>query len=332
MAEAATTTDTAAAATSTGATTTTDTSVATTSTAAAVTDKAATATTIIVDTAKLDAAKTEPAKPYWPEDWQKRIAGDDEKELKQVARYQSPADIWKKARSLEQRLSSGELKPTLQKDATQEEIAAWRKESGIPDKPESYDLTGVTIPEADKTFISDFLTRAHQSNMTPDQAKAAVSAYYDNQAKAIQARKEADETQRTAALDALNSEWGGTFRRNVNMVDGLLAKFPESVRDALKSARMPDGTAVFNSADVLKGFAALALELNPAGIVVPASGGDLGKTALEEYKQIQKDMRENRTAYNKDAGKQARFTSLIEYLTKSELIDGQGNEIVKKAA
>lgn len=58
------------------------------------TDK--TSTTVTTDKTS-DATVT---KGYWPEDWQKKLAGEDEKELKQVSRYQSPEDVWKKARAL----------------------------------------------------------------------------------------------------------------------------------------------------------------------------------------------------------------------------------------
>src|SRR5580765_7475618 len=84
-------------------------------------------------------------KGYWPADWRKNIAGDDEKELAQASRYASPADIWKKARALEQRLSSGELRPVLTKDAKPEEITAYRKAHGIPEAPDKYDL-GKDVP------------------------------------------------------------------------------------------------------------------------------------------------------------------------------------------
>src|SRR5260221_8933915 len=73
-----------------------------------------------------------PAEPagYWPADWRKNIAGEDEKEIAQIGRYASPADIWKKARALEQRMSSGELRPVLMKDAKPEELTAYRKAHG----------------------------------------------------------------------------------------------------------------------------------------------------------------------------------------------------------
>lgn len=337
MADAATATKdtgTAAAAATTTATTATDKGASSATTAAAAStalDKTA-ATTTTTDGA---AATNDAAKGVWPEDWQARMAGEDKDELKQVSRYQSPTDIWKKARSLEKRLSSGEFKAVLPKDPKPEEIAAWRKDNGIPDKPESYDLKDLKIPAADKEIVGAFLKSAHDANMTPDQAKVAVGNYYAIQEQQSKARAQKDDEQRHAALDSLNADWGGSFRRNVNLIEGtVLAAFPEDVRTLIKSARLPDGTALFNNVAALKGLAALALQINPAGIVAPAGGGDLAKPALQEYKELQTLMREKRSVYNKDPSKQARMIELIEYLSKNELIDGNGNivEAKKKAA
>src|SRR6266404_2104416 len=152
-------------------------------------------------------------KGYWPDNWQARLAGDDEKALKQLGRYASPEDIWKKARSLEQRLSSGEFKAVLPKDPKPEELSAWRKDNGIPDAPEKYDLKGLAIPDSDKDIVTSFLKAAHGANFTPEQTKLAVGNYYEMQKQQTEARAAKDDEQRHAALDALNSEWGGSFRR-----------------------------------------------------------------------------------------------------------------------
>ena len=121
----------------------------------------------------------------------------------------------------------------------------------------------------------------------------------------------------------------------MNLIEGtILSKFQEDVRTMLKSARLPDGTAVFNSVPALKALASLALEINPAGIVAPGGTGDLAKPALEEYQELQKFMREKRNLYNKDQARQDRMGQLIEYLRKQELIDDNGNIVQqrKKAA
>ncbi len=302
----------------------------TATTADTTTGKADKSSTTVTADKTTDATVT---KGYWPEDWQKRLAGDDEKELKQVTRYQSPEDVWKKARALERRLSSGELKTALPKDAKPEEVAAWRKDNGIPEAPEKYDLkfdSGLVIGKEDKPIIDDFLKSAHGRHYTPEQAKGAIEWFMKDRERQTQERQERDEKERVQTLDALNQEYGGQYRRNINLVEGVLSKFPEKVRSSLMSARMPDGSAVFNNPDIVRGFVALALEVNPAGIVVPNGGGDLGKSMTDRYGEIQKYRAENRQAYNKDAKVQKEERDLIDAMIKHDLMDKNGN--LKKAA
>lgn len=254
------------------------------------------------------------SKGFWPDDWQTRVAKGDEKLSKMAGRFASPEALFDAYVAANNRIRSGELKAALPENAKPEEVAQWRKDNGIPEKPEDYDLkfeSGLVLGEEDKQYVDKFLEIAHEQNMTPSQVKAAIEWNEANKEAQISARHEMDETQRVEALDALNAEWGGNFRRNVNMVEGLLTMLPESVRDDLAAARMPDGTAIFNNPDVLRGFAAIAHELNPAGAVVPAAGGDPMKGVNEEIDQIEKTMRENRTAYNKDEKMQERYRDLL---------------------
>ena len=260
-------------------------------------------------------AQADIGKQLWPDDWRKNIAGDDEKELKQLNRYASPADLWKKARSLEARLSSGELKPTLPKDAKPEEITQWRKDNGIPESADKYELkleNNLVIGDKDKPFVDEFMKTAHELNMTPAQVNKVVQWNFENQARQAEVRSAQDETDRQAALDTLNKEWGGNFRQNLNMVGSLLTHFPASVQETIKSARLPDGTALFNNPDIVRGFTAMALEINPAGTIVPAGGGDVAKSVDDEISSIEKTMRENRKEYTKNEPMQARYRELID--------------------
>lgn len=270
-------------------------------------------------------------KGYWPDDWVTRVAKGDEKRVKDFAKFQSPEALADAYTSLRRRMDSGEVRTALPKDPKPEELAAWRKDNGIPEAPEKYDLKGLDVPKEDRAIVDTFLKSAHGANFTPEQARVAVEGYYAEVTRQEEARSAKDEEQRSAALDTLNGEWGGSFRRNVNLVEGLLAKFPESVREALKHARLPDGTAVFNSPDAVRGFAALALELNPAGIIAPAGSGDLGKSMLDEYQSIQKTKSTNRKSYNKDSAMQERERDLIDAMMKHGLMDNAGN-ITRKAA
>lgn len=271
------------------------------------------------DAAKAEAADDKSgageAKPIWPEDWRKQIAGEDEKELKQLSRYATPAEVWKKARALEARMSSGELKASLPVKHTDEELAQWRKDNGIPESADKYDLkfdSGLVIGDDDKADVDSFLKIAHDNNLTPNQVKAAIEWNYQQREAAIAERAAQDETDRTSVLDTLNAEWGNEFRQNINMAKGVLDQFPANVRDAMMSARLPDGTAIFNSPDVLRGFVALAREVNPAAALVPTGQGDPLKNVEGRLTEIEKVMREDRKTYNKDQKMQEEYRQLLE--------------------
>ena len=317
---------TAAAAPATGATTTTDKGAASTAAAAAT-------TTVDKGTAQVTdkgAQATNDVKGFWPEKWQERVSKGDEKRAKAIKKFESPEAIVDSYLALERRLSSGEYVPVLPKDPKPEEVAAWRKANGIPDAPDKYDVSDLKAPEEDKAIVENLLKVAHSANLNTAQTKAVLGAFYAEQDRQVQEIAERDESDRQATLDSLSEAWGQQRQRNINLVRGVLTQFPESIRELVGQARLPNGKLMFNDPDVARGFAAIALALNPAGIVAPGGSGDIGKSALSEYQDLQKFMREKRSAYNTDKAKQDRMGQLIEYLQANELIDGQGNPVTSK--
>lgn len=262
----------------------------------------------------LGGAGGEPAQGYWPDDWASKMTNGDEKLSKIAGRYASPEAMFNALVAAQNRIRSGELKPALPDNPSDEEMAQWREDNGIPKSANDYDLTfdsGLVLNDEDKETYQGFLDAAHNANFTNEQVKAAIEWDNIRQEEEINARHELDADQRTAALDELNVEWGGNFRRNVNMVQGLLNMLPEDVRDEFRAARLPDGTALFNNANILRGFAAIAGELNPAGVVVPAEGGDPMKGVNDEIAEIESFMNKDRKAYNKDEKMQARYRELL---------------------
>jgi len=260
------------------------------------------------------AGNSEPSKSTWPDDWQSRLAKGDSKLAARFQRYASPEAMAEALIAAQNRISSGELKSALPKDPKPEELAAWRKENGIPETPDKYDLKfddGLVIGDDDKPIIEGFLKAAHERNMTPEQAKGAIGWYYEEQKRLSDERSSRDEQQRQTALDALNAEWGGNFRRNINMVDGLLTRFPEDVRDLFKGGRLADGTAILNHPQVVRALASIALEVNPAGTLVPNGTSDPMKSVEGRIGEIEAQMRKDRVAYNKDEKLQAEYRELL---------------------
>ena len=64
--------------------------------------------------------------------------------------------------------------------------------------------------------------------------------------------------------------------------------------------------------DVKRFLLSLALINNPAGVVVPASSGDMAKGVNDRIGEIEKLMRENRKEYNKNEEVQAEYRRLLE--------------------
>lgn len=250
-------------------------------------------------------------KSDWAPDWRLKMAGD-EKEAKKLERFASPKEVLNSWKALQQRLSTGELVSKLPKDAKPEDIAKWRTENGIPEKPDAYELPeGIVVGDLDKPGVDMFLANMHAENASPAQVKAGLKTYYQIKEDAIARMAEADIAHRDEVQDALRAEWGAEYRGNINSINAFLEMAPEGIKDKLLSARMSDGRAVANDPAFMAWLSQVAREVNPVGTVVPAGGDQMG--AIEtELSKIREVMRKDRAAYNKDEKMQARFRELLD--------------------
>jgi hypothetical protein len=255
-----------------------------------------------------------PAPATFPDDWREQLAGDNDKLLSRLKRFSSPKTFAESYLALQQKLSSGEYLKALPEDASEEEVAAWRKENGIPTTPEEYAISlgeGLVVGEDDKPLVGRFLERMHKANAKPEHVNAALATYYQivqEQADELTAR---NEQAREETQDSLRAEWGNDYRRNVNMVSALLDTYGEEAKNAIMTARAADGTALMNNPSVLRALAQNAMEVNPAATVVPGSGAGAMNSINEEIKSLENRMREDWTGYFKDPAAQARYGELI---------------------
>lgn len=259
-------------------------------------------------------AVPDPATP----DWRAQFAGDDKDLAKQLGRYADPAAFAKAHKALQTKLSSGEFKKALPEGATAEETTTWRKEAGLPDKPEGYveALTlpkGLVIGEADKPIVTELAAAALEGNVDTKAFNGLVSKYYEIQDKQAQAREDADVTFKTASEEALRADWqGADYRRNLTAVNNLIAGWPEGLASAVLAGRDPDGRKLGDNPAFIKQLAALALELNPAATLVPAGTTDAGKTVEGELEAIREKRRADPAAYEADKKTQARELELLD--------------------
>ena len=246
----------------------------------------------------------------WPEDWRQRIAGKDEAAQARLNRFASPENVFKSYMALDQRLRSGELKAALPKDADEATLVEWRKGNGIPEKPEGYLEKlpdGLIVSEGDKALVNDFLAAAHGLNAPPEMVGKFIDWYYqtDDRLKAEQATKDAEF--RRSADDELRADWGNEYRGNLTAVANFLGEY----KDLFLGGRLADGTPIGNHPGVLKMFAAKEREINPAATIVLGGAGTTQASVDSRMAEIEKVMRENRPAYNRDEKMQAEYRDLI---------------------
>jgi len=272
------------------------------------------------------AAPVEPAdKPGdWNDKWRQLMAAGDEKALKQLERYGSPVDVWKKARALEARLSSGELKPTLGKNPTPEQLKEWRSAHGVPEEASKYDLGDLAKTVAEGV-LAEILKDAHATNQTPDQVKATLSGFQRASRAMAEARAEDDVKYQQESEDELRGEWGNDFRRHVALIQQLLdSSGSADLKEALLDGRLKDGRPIGSHPGMLKMLLGLALQANPAGTLTPGGGADPVKGMREELEALQKVPTAKKTAEQSD-----RQRMLIDAAVKMKVMDANGSWITK---
>lgn len=262
-------------------------------------------------------------KPF-PDDWREQMAGDDAKLLSKLKRYASPANYAKGFANLEARLSSGEFKRELAADATDEQRAAWRKENGVPEKWEGYEVklaSGVVPSEEDKPIVDSFRQFAHAKGLKPEAFNEYVGWYYDMQEQVVAQGQDDDRQHKQAAEDALRLEWGPDYRANINVLKTFLKEFdePDNPRgQMLADAKMPDGRRLMNDPYWVNFFVDLARDRMDQRGLLPSGGAGNGVSLDGRLEEISKVRRENPDKYDADKKLQAEELELMDRKLKRD--------------
>lgn len=227
------------------------------------------------------------ANPWSADTWIGTFAGTDEKKKAWAARRGGIEAALNSAYSADAKIEELTAKAKagpLAADATPEQIATYRKDNGIPEKAEGYFENlpgGIKLDDADKAMLGDYAKTFHELNLTPAQASRLLATRQEQLDKMVTTQVAQDETVKTAVEDQLRAEWGNDYRPNLNAIHNLLSGFPEDAREALMSARGPDGKAIFNNKSLLQAFAQIARTSSPFGTIVGNDGGSLDAKGVD---------------------------------------------------
>lgn len=268
-----------------------------------------------------EVVKDTPA-PTFPEQWRQLIT-KDEKELARLQRFTSPDKLWESYRNLETKVSSGKFKPELSEKPTPEELSAYRKATGVPEKAEDYYKTlpeGLIIGEEDKPALNLFAERLHEKNTPPEIFNTVMQTAFElielNQQEAVAAQMEVKEQ----ARQTLYEKWGpAEYKLNINAISNKLAGMPEALRARMEGATLADGTMMFNDAEYMQWLAQDIRETNPSLGVVPAGTGDAMQSIEQELAANRQMMRNPSEWFAKsNQERRSRHTQLLETLGKMQ--------------
>jgi hypothetical protein len=245
------------------------------------------------------------------------VRQERDKMLKLAGRYTSMGAALKALRDAQVKLTSGELKAALPKNATPEQVAEWRKSNGIPEAPDKYELPAdVELNDVEKGMASKVIAAMHEQNATPAQVQAALKAWKAEQVALQQQLQDMDASDATAARDALRDSWGGEYQANIDGMANWLKTGGAEVADALANARGPDGKKLLSNPVVAQFLAQQAKEMGYVGGVTLPSGADMAQGIDAEIKAIEAkqylpDGRRNKE-YWADEKVQERYRQLLD--------------------
>ena len=254
-------------------------------------------------------------------DWRAVLAGEDAEAMTSLSRFKSSKDFLNTFTEAQKTIRSGahKDKPVLSDKPTDEELATYRQENGIPAEAKGYleNLPdGLVLGEQDEAMVNSFLESAHGKNMDPASVHSMLDWYANTLApQQVEAQHEADTAFRAEAVEALREEWGVDFKPNLNSALNFLKSTAENP-ELILGARLADGTLAGDNPSFMKWLAGVAHEANPSGFVAPGSGLDQSQSVENEIKEIEGLMRTDRTAYNRDEAKQARLRTLYDARAK----------------
>lgn len=211
----------------------------------------------------------------------------------------------------------------LPKDATAEQITQYRKDNGIPDKPEAY-LDALpaevksSLADQDKEIITPYLAKLQELNIPPSTAAQLIALRQTEQDRQIEGRIAADESLRVKTEDALRGDWGNNYRAEINNIHNLLKGASGEVSEAILQARTPDGNALVGTPEVVRWLAQLARTVSPYSVPVGSDGGSLDQKGVEaRITEIEswmgaKNGSENYSRYWKDDKVQSEYRTLID--------------------
>jgi len=261
-----------------------------------------------------------------PSNWRDLMAGGDQDVLTELGRFKTYGEFAKNALNLKKQVRSGsELSDPMPdigdgKDQTKlDALKTWREKHGVPAESTGYtlgdkDALKDKFTDADKPALDSFFDFAHKKGMSQAQANGFLEWYQGYAAASEELLAGNDKKDVTAAEDALRTDWGADFSRNLATVRKAAAELfggaedPDKYGGGILDARLPNGTKLGSIPGFAQGILKAALAVWGDGTLV----GDEAVKATESRKAELERMAS--TDYDKyvQSGGQAEYRKILE--------------------
>lgn len=260
-------------------------------------------------TAEADAG-TDKAADASADDWRAKAAAGNEDILKTLSRYNSVENALKALHATKQAISRGEFQRAKPDGTDEKALAAWKKEQGIPDKPEGYvlpeDVTKL-MTDADKPVLASFTEFAHSQGARPDVVEIA-SRWYVQQAEAAAVQQmETDKGHKETLEDDLRGDWGAEYKSNFNLAKRFLEDSPLGAK-GWAGLRSDKGVLLGNDPDFMRWAAEQGRE--KFGDSAFASPDSVSRHESEKA-EIERMLKTDRKAYFRD-GWDKKYAAVLE--------------------
>jgi hypothetical protein len=249
------------------------------------------------DTGVDDAETADAPPPSWREDWRTALAAGDEKKAKALQRYASPENFAKAAFEARDKITRGITAAEPPEDATEVELKEWRKQAGVPETPDGYQIAfpdGVTAGDRDKEELGAFLKFMHDKHIAPRAAKAAFEFYMTSRAAGAEQAGQAAEEATLENLAELRKTYPGReYKRSIGLANDFLnghfaGPDAQTQLDTILAARLPNGVQLTNYAPFVQMVVAMARASASEDDLVAGDAGGGARSVDEEFKELAK--------------------------------------------
>jgi len=220
-------------------------------------------------------------------DWRSGITDEDG-----VKFAESSTDInhlVRRAMDLRKQVSGAIIKPS--KEATDDQIAAYRKAMGIPESTDGYEFPDVDeMTDALEASRQAWAGRFHSLGIPRETASALIQAVNEDAASQAASEVEADKAFASRQKDALRAEWKDDFDKNTTIANRAFADIATRsglTLEDLTSIETKDGRFLFDRAEMVKLFATIGREMQEGslGPVLSESERETGEDQIRDLRE-----------------------------------------------